>query len=626
MAARAPSTFYVLTTLFAFLQIVSHLWPKHHPRSSAGFTAHFLKRAEPDLELQCENVWDHSDHCAYVKEYCADYSSGLINYLHIYFCDMNTINALVLVLMGLWMVFLFALVGITASDFFCPNLNTIAKKLHLSESMTGVTFLAFGNASPDIFSTFSAISAGSSTLAVGEVIGATSFIITVVIGSMAIVTPFKVSRAPFLRDITFLTGCTLFMLFMVVTRKITLVESVLLIVAYITYVAVVVFGNWRHSTVPQPQAASEDDPFDALEDQDNTEDHDEETGDPKTPQEQAHGDRDALYEADTQRVALSADGSTSASFDPSYSPYSSIRQCPTIIINAAYSISNLNISPGRRKEYITVNSGDSNHENNLQESSVDDDLYHDHGYTQIQQALLYHSLILPDRSDPSNKPRSPLFQDPPGGFFQDTIPTTCFWQRVSLVFKDWIKPVYFPSLLGWDEKSWILKILAVGSIPIVLILTLTLPVVDLPEDEPEVNDIVVHVQHAQDEEPMFKDTTTSSQNEQVSHYNGWCQIQTVIQMVLAPVFITTVVTNASGESSLAILVAVGVGMTMGIIVFHNSTEETPPRFYEGLAFFGFLVAMTWIFVVANEVVGILQALGMILGISDAILGLTVFAM
>ena len=65
---------------------------------------------------------------------------------------------------------------------------------------------------------------------------------------------------------------------------------------------------------------------------------------------------------------------------------------------------------------------------------------------------------------------------------------------------------------------------------------------------------------------------------------------------------------------------------MSATVFFLSTETTPPKFYEAFAFVGFLVAMTWIFVVANEVVGILQAVGLILGISDAILGLTVFAM
>lgn len=37
--------------------------------------------------------------------------------------------------MILWLFFLFAFVGITASDFFCPNLSTIASRLGMSESV-----------------------------------------------------------------------------------------------------------------------------------------------------------------------------------------------------------------------------------------------------------------------------------------------------------------------------------------------------------------------------------------------------------------------------------------------------------------------------------------------------------
>jgi hypothetical protein len=46
--------------------------------------------------------------------------------------------------------FLFSFIGISASDFFCPNLATIASYLGLNESTAGVTFLAFGNGSPDV--------------------------------------------------------------------------------------------------------------------------------------------------------------------------------------------------------------------------------------------------------------------------------------------------------------------------------------------------------------------------------------------------------------------------------------------------------------------------------------------
>ena len=74
-----------------------------------------------------------------------------------------------------WLGFLFSFIGISASDFFCPNLSSIASFLGLNESTAGVTFLAFGNGSPDVFSTFSALKGGTFGLAIGELIGAASF-------------------------------------------------------------------------------------------------------------------------------------------------------------------------------------------------------------------------------------------------------------------------------------------------------------------------------------------------------------------------------------------------------------------------------------------------------------------
>ncbi|KAA8576829.1 hypothetical protein EYC84_006876 [Monilinia fructicola] len=102
----------------------------------------------------------------------------------------------------------FSTIGIAASDFFCINLSTIASILGMSESMAGVTFLAFGNGSPDVFSTFAAMGSHSGSLAVGELIGAAGFITAVVAGSMALVREFKVGKKTFVRGYWLLHSCS----------------------------------------------------------------------------------------------------------------------------------------------------------------------------------------------------------------------------------------------------------------------------------------------------------------------------------------------------------------------------------------------------------------------------------
>ena len=64
-----------------------------------------------------------------------------------------------------------------------------------------MTFLAFGNGAPDIFSVYASIKQGGegTKLAVGELYGAGVFVTTVVVGAVAVAVPFKLTRRPFIR-------------------------------------------------------------------------------------------------------------------------------------------------------------------------------------------------------------------------------------------------------------------------------------------------------------------------------------------------------------------------------------------------------------------------------------------
>nr|ODN96135.1 hypothetical protein L204_03826 [Cryptococcus depauperatus CBS 7855] len=142
------------------------------------------------------------------------------------------------------LAFLFSFIGISASDFFCPNLATVAAYLGLNESTAGVTFLAFGNGSPDVFSTFSAMSNETLGLAVGELIGAASFIISIVVGSIALMGPFNVPRHAFLRDVFFFTTAVVVLMLTFLDGRLSLYESGGMVGLYLLYVGVVVGGNW----------------------------------------------------------------------------------------------------------------------------------------------------------------------------------------------------------------------------------------------------------------------------------------------------------------------------------------------------------------------------------------------
>lgn len=73
--------------------------------------------------------------------------------MQIVYCWFSSeVRPLAYCLLGIWLVFLFITLGLTADDYLCPSLTVISRTLGISQNIAGVTFLAFGNGAPDIFS------------------------------------------------------------------------------------------------------------------------------------------------------------------------------------------------------------------------------------------------------------------------------------------------------------------------------------------------------------------------------------------------------------------------------------------------------------------------------------------
>ncbi|KAI9880083.1 MAG: hypothetical protein M1830_005616 [Pleopsidium flavum] len=193
---------------------------------------------------ECRFVHKAKDKCAFVRVNCPDEEAGLLSYLQLYYCKLHHVKPIAFIILVLWLGLLFSTIGIAASDFFCINLSTIASILGMSESMAGVTFLAFGNGSPDVFSTFAAMSTHSGSLAVGELIGAAGFITAVVAGSMALVRPFNVARKSFVRDVCFFIVAASFSMVFLADGSLHLWECAVMVAFYVFYVIIVVVWHW----------------------------------------------------------------------------------------------------------------------------------------------------------------------------------------------------------------------------------------------------------------------------------------------------------------------------------------------------------------------------------------------
>ena len=218
------------------------------------FDRRFLDGDSDDDDSNCTH---HHDTCEQVRQNCKLGTGGtaLFNYYEFYYCDVPRWIGFVL-LVG-WLLIVFSLLASTADSFFVVQLETMSEKLRLSPTVAGITLCAVGNSAPDVFSDLAAVqNANDFSLALGELMGASMFLTTCVLGAVILVATSKkndhasVNGVDFVRDVTiFSIALGLLLIFTLTEQKIYLYESLMIIGVYLLYIAVVVtMSYWNTPT------------------------------------------------------------------------------------------------------------------------------------------------------------------------------------------------------------------------------------------------------------------------------------------------------------------------------------------------------------------------------------------
>ncbi|OBZ86757.1 putative cation exchanger C3A12.06c [Choanephora cucurbitarum] len=584
----------ILLSIFLIVKCFTIAWS-----SSNIHQLHKRDLADP----QCRDIQLQQDQCAYVKEYCVDATSGLFNYMQLYYC--SPVRPVTLLLMCGWLIYLFGFVGIAASDFFCPNLQTIASVLHLSESLTGVTFLAFGNGSPDLFSTFSAMQSNMGSLALGELIGAAAFIVSVVAGSMCAIKPFRAKKFSFIRDVSFFTCAIVLVMLIVSDGLIYFYEAVLLIVFYVFYVCVVVGGNYymkrRSNYINLVERAR-------LEYEENSSEVDTLLRG-NFPQDQVDEDEMELYDE-----GFETEG---------YREMNHHRNGPHPKLRIRTSL----FSAIEFQDVVQ----------SLQSSHSHPQLFLPHRSRSVPQHERYIDEVSLHRAESMyNQPQassSPPLHPTGASNRLNFHPRYAFRRLVNRLFspqaRRQARKYLFPALVGFRQKSLFSKVLSVASTPVMFLLTVTLPVVResaLSENNGiQLDERTEHL--LQDFDDMENESQPVVTDMVIQSEKGWVKWLTAVQIVGGPLLISFVlITQEVAPASIVLPVALSVSVLVSLVFCLTTSADIPPRLHWMTCFVGFVVSVVWIFLIANEVVSVLQAIGMALGISEAVLGLTVFAL
>lgn len=145
----------------------------------------------------------------------------------------------------------------------------------------------------------------------------------------------------------------------------------------------------------------------------------------------------------------------------------------------------------------------------------------------------------------------------------------------------------------WEGKHPCAKIYELLTLPISLVLVLTIPVVD--------------------------------------HENrraNWSRPLNALHCVTGPIValgVFGVLTARAGDLVPVWCLVIAVGLALAVMVWFTSSAQEPPRYHLVFAYAGFAMSIVWIYGVATEIVALLKAFGTLYGVSDVILGMTVLA-
>lgn len=526
-----------------------------------------------------------TEQCAYVRTPAciAENGSLLFDPLEFYYCTLGK-PALATIIYIVLVVVWFYLLGSTAEDFFCPALEELTDALELSPNVAGVTFLAFGNGAPDVFSNVAAYSAGSAPLGLSALLGAGVFVTMAVVGAVAFVSAPKVSRTAFVRDICFYLLASAVLLWLYFDDKVQLVEAVCFPLMYIFYVVLVVLsgkpackafvGRIKKKCCCQPGIRVDEAHHALLEDSDSI--------------FRLSGDR-----RDVAEMTPTDGGAVEDMFD--------------FDEQAAYMKRRSHKTPSQNVGSFLLRGthGGGPEDASTQFLSSRDIEYNDSLMVPEVHSQISASPVGSLNTGSSNDPRS-LTSPPESITFNlkqqsiDSIDSRSSRrdsdapEAPRIIIHSWDQYQLLKRAqmhYEWIEMDWKGRVQTILAIPLLLCRLITIPQVT----------------------PA-----------------AWDRVVCATSLVFAPLFIVwnTLGFHEDVGGLPLYALALIIGPLLGVLVYKlTGWNEVPSNkvLLYSLMFISFLMSIIWIMFIANELVALLGSLGTIFGIPDAILGLTVLA-
>lgn len=142
---------------------------------------------------------------------------------------------------------IFAIVGLAAiifgGDLVVDNASKIAIRLHMSESLVGLTIVAVGTSLPELVTSIVASIKKENDIALGNVVGSNIFNIVFILGFSSVISSLTLNWTGFFDMMVMLLSGVIIMIYAMFSKNIKKWQGILIFVLYVVYLALIIIRN-----------------------------------------------------------------------------------------------------------------------------------------------------------------------------------------------------------------------------------------------------------------------------------------------------------------------------------------------------------------------------------------------